>query len=88
MSIKWIKINFKNLKSSGMYYIWTKFRINQVTGLEIVREESKLLTHRNTDTHTHTHTHTHTEVHYLSLVFLRKAETRLKMFRYLYHLYG
>ena len=64
-------------ESFGMilYCMYTKLRINQVTGLEIVGEGTKILhTHTHTRAHTHTHTHTHTEAHFISLVSLRKTE--------------
>ena len=45
-----------------MYYIWKKFRINRVNGLEIVRGERNFTqTHGQPHIHTHTHTHTHTQ---------------------------
>ena len=41
-----------------------KFRINRITGLEIVWGGGpKLYTDTHTDTHTHTHTHTQTHRH-------------------------
>ena len=64
-----------------------KFRINLITGLEIIRGDQNFIdtqTHTHTDTHTQTHTHTHTDTHtpaayLISLFFLfLKKETRLK----------
>ena len=52
-------------------YMWPKFRINRITGLEIDRGGPKLYT----DTHTHTHTDTHTPAAYLiSLFFFSKKK--------------
>ena len=51
-----------------------KFRINRITGLEIVRGGDQNFTH----THTHTHTDIHTPAaHFISFFF--KKETRLKI---------
>ena len=62
-----------------------KFRINRVTGLEIVREAIILQTQTHTHTHTHahahahaharTHAHTHTRPILQVLFFSEKAET-------------
>ena len=54
------------------YCTYPKFRINRITGLEIVRGGTKFHTH----THKHTHTHTHPEAYFISLVFLRKVKKR------------
>ena len=52
------------------------FRINRITGKEIVRGGPKLYTDTDTDTHTHTHTHTYGGPFYV--FFCENAETRLK----------
>ena len=55
-------------------YMWPKFRINRITGLEIDRGDQNC-----TQTHTHTHTHTHTGCpFYKTFFFFFKKETRLK----------
>ena len=61
------------------------FRINWITGLEIVRgDQNCTQTHTHTHRHTHTqtythiHTHTHTEAYFISLVFLRKCRNKTK----------
>ena len=51
-----------------------KFRINRITGLEIVRGGDQNFT----DTHTHRHRHTRAEAHFISLVFLRKYRNKTK----------
>ena len=45
-----------------------KFRINRITGFEIVRGGPKF----------YTDTHTHTEAYFISLVFLRKCRNKTK----------
>ena len=47
-------------------------------GTKIVHRHTHIQTHTHTHKHTHTHRHTHTEAHFIRLVFLRNAETRLK----------
>ena len=50
------------------YYIWSKFRINRTTGLEIVGgpkfcTDARANTHARTHTHRHAHTDTDTDTH-------------------------
>ena len=73
-----LRNGFAALESSGIVlYIWAKFRINRVTGLEIVGVIKILHTH--THTHTRTRTHTRTMPILKVLFFCEKADTRLKI---------
>ena len=77
------------------YYIWAKFRIIRITGLEIVREAQKFNTdthrdrhrqHTRTQTHTHTHTHTHAHTHMMPILscfsqISRNKTNRVSIFR-------
>ena len=90
MLIKWRKIEFQKFlpgtilktkksdlwrwKVPVLYYTWAKFRINQLTGLEIVRGTKIFHRHTRTDERTDAHTHTHDAY---VLFFCEKAEKRL-----------
>ena len=63
-------MNFKNFSRSQFSKLRNginavgEFRINRITGLEIVRGDQNLPhTHTHTQTHTQTHTHRHTDTH-------------------------